>query len=360
MRPQASAQERTKAPGQANVASARFALHTPGMDSLRGLGSVPLLDPSRSRLVVEAPGDGPGFWAGGPSALFDPKDRAFYLSYRLRRPLGAGRGGLTRVARSANGIRYTTIWEASKEDFGTTSIERSCLVKAGDRHWRLYVSYVDPVDGRWCIDLIEASSPDGFDPARRRKVLRADDIAAEGVKDPYVFRVGAAWFMFAPYGPRDTVRPGSDPDELHRTAEGNVFATGRILHPTGLAVSADGISFRWLGDAITTGGSGAWDRSVARVSTVVHTPPVFTVFYDGRSGDGDVYEDRTGYAVSLDLRSFTKVTCAGPALASPYASGSLRYLDAVHLPAEGRLLYYFEMARADGAHELRVDEVQLP
>jgi hypothetical protein len=54
------------------------------------------------------------------------------------------------------------------------------------------------------------------------------------------------------------------------------------------------------------------------------------------------------------------VTCAGPALASPYASGSLRYLDAVHLPAEGRLLYYFEMARADGAHELRVDEVQLP
>ena len=69
---------------------------------------------------------------------------------------------------------------------------------------------------------------------------------------------------------------------------------------------------------------------------------------------------RTGYAVSLDLRSFTKVTCAGPALASPYASGSLRYLDAVHLPAEGRLLYYFEMARADGAHELRVDEVRLP
>jgi hypothetical protein len=34
-------------------------------------------------------------------------------------------------------------------------------------------------------------------------------------------------------------------------------------------------------------------------------------------------------------------------------------MDAVHLPAERRLFYYFEMARPDGAHELRVEEVQL-
>jgi hypothetical protein len=329
------------------------------MDSLRRLASFPLPDPTRSRLVVEAPGDGPGFWAGGPSAVFDQQDRAFYLSYRLRRPLGAGRGGVTRVARSTDGLSFATIWEASKEDFATTSIERSSLVKAADGLWRLYVSYVDPADGRWCIDVIEASSPDRFDARLRRKVLRADDIAAEGVKDPYVFRVGPAWFMFAPYGPRDTVRPGSNPDELHRTVEGNVFATGRILHPTGLAVSADGVSFQWLGDAVVPGGSAAWDRSVARVSTVVHVPPVFTVFYDGRTGEGDFYEDRTGYAVSLDLRTFTKVTVDRPALQSPHASGSLRYLDAVHLPDDRRLFYYFEMARADGAHELRVDEVEL-
>ncbi|HKG84940.1 MAG TPA: hypothetical protein VKB16_17555, partial [Beijerinckiaceae bacterium] len=63
------------------------------MDSLRRLGSFPLPDPARSRLVVEPPGDGPGFWAGGPSAVFDPDDGLFYLSYRLRRPLGSGRGG---------------------------------------------------------------------------------------------------------------------------------------------------------------------------------------------------------------------------------------------------------------------------
>ena len=329
------------------------------MDSLRRVGSFPLPEPSRSRLVVEAPGDGPGYWAGAPSALFDPDEGAFYLSYRLRRPLQAGRGGVTRVARSEDGVRFETVWEASKEAFGTTSIERSCLVKAGEGCWRLYVSYVDPGDGRWCIDLLEAPSPERFDAGRRRKVLRAADIDAEGVKDPYVFRVGAAWFMFVPYGPRGTVHAGSSEDQLHRTEAGNVFATGRILHPTGLAVSDDGVAFRWLGDAVATGPAGAWDRSVARVSTIVHAPPVFTVFYDGRTGDGDVYEDRTGYAVSLDLRTFTKVTHAGPALQSPHASGSLRYLDAVHLPAQRRLLYYFEMARPDGAHDLRVDEVRL-
>lgn len=292
--------------------------------------------------------------------MFDPEERAFYLSYRLRRPLGSGRGGVTRVARSTDGCSFTTIWEAGKDAFETTSIERSCLVKAGEGHWRLYVSYVDPADGRWCIDLLEASSPDRFDPGTRRKVLRADDIDAEGVKDPYVVRVGPAWLMFAPYGPRASVRSGSNEDELHRTREGNVFATGRILHPTGLAVSADGVSFRWLGDAIAPGGASAWDRSVARVSTVVHTPPVFTLFYDGRTGEGDFYEDRTGYAVSLDLRRFTKVTVDGPAVVSPHASGSFRYLDAVHIPAEGRLFYYFEMARPDGAHELRAEEVRLP
>jgi hypothetical protein len=329
------------------------------MDSLRRLGSLPLPDPARSRLVVEPPGDGPGFWAGGPSAVIDPDDGLFYLSYRLRRPLGSGRGGVTRVARSEDGFTFTTIWEAGKDDFGTTSIERSCLVKVGIGHWRLYVSYVDPADGRWRIDLLEASSPDRFDPKQRRKVLRADDIDAEGVKDPYVVRVGSAWLMFAPYGPRATIRPGSNEDELHRTVEGNVFATGRILHPTGLAISADGVSFQWLGDAIAPGGAGTWDRSVARVSTIVHIPPVFTVFYDGRTGEGDFYEDRTGYAVSLDLRSFTKVTVDEPAVASPHASGSFRYMDAVHLPAERRLFYYFEMARPDGAHEMRVEEVQL-
>jgi len=124
-------------------------------------------------------------------------------------------------------------------------------------------------------------------------------------------------------------------------------------------VSADGVAFRWLGDAVVPGGPGRWDRNVARVSTVLALPPVFIVFYDGRTGEGDIYEDTTGCAISFDLRTFTKVTVEGPLLRSPYGSGCLRYLDALHLPEEGRVLYYYELARPDGAHELRLSEVQL-
>ncbi|MBI3969708.1 MAG: hypothetical protein HY332_00345 [Chloroflexi bacterium] len=330
------------------------------MDSLRRIGALLLFDPAGGKLVVGPPGDGPGFWAGAPSALRDPVEGRFYLSYRLRRPLRQGRGGVTRVAASADGRRFDTIWEATKEQFESTSIERSCLVKGDDGVWRLYVSYVDGATGKWRIDLLEAPTPDGFAPAQRREVLTADDVNAEGVKDPYVLRVGLAWYMFVPYGPRATVAPASNHEALHGGDTGNVFATGRILHATGLAVSADGIHFRWLGDAVTTGGPGSWDRSVARVSTVLHTPPVFTVFYDGRTGDGDTYEDTTGYAVTLDLRTFTKVTVDGPLLHSPHASGCLRYLDTVHIPEQRRILYYYEMARPDGAHELRMSEVELP
>jgi hypothetical protein len=329
------------------------------MDSIRSLGVPPLFDPAAGQLVAGPPGDGPGFWAGAPSALRDPADGRFYLSYRLRRPLQEGRGGATRIAAGDDGVRFQTIWEATREQFDSPSIERCCLVKVADGLWRLYASYVDGATGKWRIDLLEAPAPAQFDPRRRRKVLTADDVDSEGVKDPYVLRVGPGWLMFVPYGPRSSVAAGASPQAMHGTAAGNVFATGLIAHPTGLAVSADGVTFRWLGDAVPPGGPGAWDRSVARVSCVVYRPPVFAVFYDGRTGEGDVYEDKTGCAISLDLRTFTKVTAGGPLLRSPYASGCLRYLEAVHLPDEQRILYYYEMARPDGAHELRVSAAAL-
>lgn len=322
------------------------------MERRHWFGVPPLFDPADGITVLEPPGTGAGNWAGAPSAIHD--NGKFYLSYRLRRPLAEGRGWTTRIDESVDGIHFTNIWAAYKEDFGSTSIERSALAKTLDGRFRLYVSYVDAGRNRWVIDMLEADSPAGFDPRTRRTVLDPDDIDSEGVKDPFVAIIGRMYYMFASHGPRGTLAPGASEDALHGT--GNIFTTGLVAHPTGLAVSEDGIHFRWLGDIIHPGDEGSWDSNVARMSCLLYQPPVWNVFYDGRTGKGDVYEDRTGLAVTTDLRHFDKVSVSGPVLQSPWGSGALRYMDV--LPVGDHIYYYYECCRPDGSHETRVNVVE--
>lgn len=316
------------------------------------LGMPPMFDPAKGTTVRAPLGAGPGFWAGAPGVIFDDEAGKFYLCYRLRRPLKEGRGFECRVAESEDGFNFRDIWTGTKEQFNSPSIERSALLKTPEGRFRIYVSYVSGDNGKWQIDVLEADSPEGFDPATRQMVLHPDDVDSEGVKDPYIFILGGMYYMFVPYGPKSGIEAESNQDQLHGT--GNVFATSRIKHPTGLAVSPDGLKFRWMGDTVVPGEG--WDRNVARVSCVLWVPPVFCVFYDGRTGQGDVYEDRTGLSVSLDLVNYHKVTPDAPILQSPEGSGALRYMDAV--PVGDEVFYYYEYCRADGSHELRVTKVR--
>jgi hypothetical protein len=81
-------------------------------------------------------------------------------------------------------------------------------------------------------------------------------------------------------------------------------------------------------------------------------PPFFVVYYSGRGSVEETYEDRTGVAVSVDLKRFHKLSDDAPLLVSPEASGALRYMDAALVGDE--VLYYYEYAKADGAHEIRM------
>ena len=94
--------------------------------------------PDRSRVVVEPPGAGDGFWAGAPSAA--EGDGYIYLAYRLRRPLGEGRGYAVVVARSADGERFEEVVRIGKEQMGAESLERPALVRTPEGAWRLYLS----------------------------------------------------------------------------------------------------------------------------------------------------------------------------------------------------------------------------
>lgn len=43
------------------------------------VGTLPLFDPTDGIVVAEPPGEGDGYWAGGPSAIFDRKMGAILL-----------------------------------------------------------------------------------------------------------------------------------------------------------------------------------------------------------------------------------------------------------------------------------------
>jgi hypothetical protein len=69
------------------------------------------------------------------------------------------------------------------------------------------------------------------------------------------------------------------------------------------------------------------------------------------------YEEKTGAALTSDLRTFQRLSTEAPALTSPHASGSLRYMAAV---CAGKTTYlYYEYARPDGSHELRMNKVSI-
>lgn len=291
-------------------------------------GSALLPRPDESTVVIAPPGAGLGYWAGAPSAALG--DDGIYLAYRLRRPIGAGRGYAIAVARSADGVHFETLTTIRREQVRADSLERPGLVRDRAGRWRLYLSCATPGTKHWRIELLEAATPAAFDASRRQVVLPGDE--KTGVKDP-VIRLNGAWQMWA------CCHPLADPANADRMV-------------TDYATSSDGLDWTWHGTALS-GRPGYWDSRGTRVSAVWRDGDRVIAYYDGRATAAENYEERTGIAVGTEPESLVALG-THPAAESPYAGGGLRYLDVLELPAGRRRLYY-EMARPDGAHELRTE-----
>ena len=278
--------------------------------------------------VVVVPEDPrPGAWAGGPSALLDGD--TWWLAYRLRRPVGEGRGYANVLARSADGVHFTPVLQRTRDEFGAESLERPALVRTADGRWRMYVSCATPGTKHWRVDLLEAGTPEGLATAVPRTVLPGDEGAA--VKDPVVRHDGRQWHLWA------SVHPLDDP-----------AATDRMT--TEHATSPDGVSWTWQGTALA-GRPGSWDARGVRFATVVLDGDRSWALYDGRATEAENWEERTGLAVRSGGGRFTAEP-DGPLLQSPHAPGGLRYADVVALP-DGSTRWFYEATRDDGAHELR-------
>jgi hypothetical protein len=286
-----------------------------------------------SDVVVDPPADGPGAWAGAPSAVV--VGDVTYLAYRLRRPVGEGRGYLNVVARSEDGVAFETVAEVRREELGAESLERPALVRTRDGRWRLYVSAATPGSKHWRVDLLEAEDPGRLAAASARTVIAGDDTA--GVKDPVLLWERGTWHLWA------SVHPLADPDHTDRMT-------------TEYATSEDGRAWRWHGTALS-GRPRAWDARGTRVTSVLTDGGQLWAAYDGRATAAENWEERTGTArASRRPTGLYGVLTSDPrvAAASPHSPHGLRYVTAVRA-RDGGLRLYYEVTRPDGAHELRTE-----
>jgi hypothetical protein len=288
---------------------------------------VPRLD--RSRVVVPPPRAADGYWAGAPSACVG--DGVIHLAYRLRRPVGHGRGYAVVIARSADGERFETVRVIGTDELATESLERPALVVTEDGTFRLYVSCATTGTKHWRVEMMEAADPASFDPAAAGVVLPGSELV--GVKDPVIIRVGGKWHLWA------SCHPLADPDEADQMV-------------TDYATSADGLAWTWHGTVLSAR-PGHWDARGVRLTAVVPHDGRTFAYYDGRASAAENYEERTGLAVGDGFGMLVQYGDA-PVAESPYGRGGLRYLCALPVPGAGWRLYY-EATRADGAHELRTE-----
>ncbi len=294
--------------------------------------ALPIPSPEDSSVIVAAPGDGAGFWAGGPSAV-RATDGTFWLAYRLRRPHGVGRGYANVIARSSDGVAFETVTTLAREDFTCDSLERPALVQLADGSWRIYVSCATPGTDHWRVDAIDAADPGAFRAADAHTVLEGD-LHSVGVKDPVIKLIDGAWHMWLCCHPLD------DPEATDRMT--TVYGT-----------SADGLTWQ-LHDTVLRGTPGQWDSRGARIAEVLYRDGRWQAYYDGRASKAENAEERTGRATGERPDALAKV---GDVIGTgPDGTWSLRYTSGVELPAGGLRLYY-ETKRLDGAHDLRTEYV---
>jgi len=279
-----------------------------------------------STVVIDPPGAGDGFWAGGPSIVHD--DGAFFLAYRLRRPVDLGRGYANVVARSTDGIAFETVATVLAEDFRCASLERPALIRRPDGGWRLYVSCSTPGSKHWWVEALDTApgqGPEGLTGGTRTVVLPGD--ANTAWKDAVVSRDGDAWRMWAC---RHLLDRGED--EADRMQ--GWFAS-----------SADGLAWTVQRPALLPTAN-SWDQRGVRVTSAWEWHGKWLATYDGRASAAENWYERTGVAVGASPDEFVAV--GGPI---DRKGRTLRYVTVAHLPDGLRL--YFETQRADGAKDLQ-------
>lgn len=305
---------------------------------------------TNGQIIRNPVGNDKGYWVGAPGAFYAADEKAWYVTYRIRRPRGVepDRGGEARICRSTDLVNWQDIWTTTKDKYNSASIERSAIRKRADGQWFYITSYVDPADGRWCVVSLKASDPSRFDVAARKTIFTAAPLGLEGIKDPWIYEQDGRFYMILSIA-LPTTRTS---DKSHSTLD--IYNTGECVSATGVAVSTDLENWEWKGVVLQPEATG-WDCYCRRINSFIKQGGKYYAFYDGSASHLENYEEKTGVAVSEDLKSWKPLTPKGPVYTSPFASTSLRYIDAQII--DGKSFVFYEFARQDGAHDLRLLQV---
>lgn len=279
--------------------------------------NLPIPGSSPFDIVAKAPGHGPQWWAGAPSAVRLP-DGSFALAYRAR--YGSGEHDELVLANSADGVHFETVATLNKRRYGAAMTERAALVFLSDGAWRLYTSFATPDSLHWWVGLIEAESLAGLAQQPQKVVFPGD--AATGVKDPVVRYDGSRWNAWLCHHLLDI--PGEE-DRME----------------TAWSTSDDGLTWS---DPVTVlrGRSGEWDGRGTRLTAIL---PGGKATYDGRASKEENWFERTGIA---------SPTASGGFKGQGESVSTARYLDVVPL-RNGDVRIYYEQVLPDQSHELRTE-----
>lgn len=311
-------------------------------------------DPISDPIIMEPEAAAPNYWVGCASAL--AMDERILLTFRRRRPRGtaAERGwqiGIAELNLDLDPSSLQEIVTIHKDELGTSSMERSCLVPSADSGFELYISYVDPADDRWRVDVVPARELSAIDVTERREVFTAGSIGEEGVKDPRVVHTPNGEYMILSVA-RARVDAGVG---NHAHATQDIYNTDQAISLTALARRGEDGGWKYTGAVLTPPAEG-WDSNVTRVGSVLPVANGYVGFYDGESSWERNYEELAGLAFSPDLHRWERLSTEGPYRRSGGATDSIRYVDAVDI--NGRTHLFYELTRPDGAHDLRVHRLE--
>jgi hypothetical protein len=289
--------------------------------------AVPIVvpEPKAAEVAIAAPGSGPGWWAGGASAVVDD-DGSIVLAYRLRAPVGQGRGIANVIARSSDGVNFETICTLQKEEFDADSLERPWIVRLPSGAWRVYISSNTPGTKHWKVEAIDAVDPSAFEA--KNKVVTLPGDADWGVKDPVIKFHNGQWHVWLCCHPLE--RP-QDADRME----------------TRYGTSPDGLAWN-MGPTVISGRAGMWDERGARVADVMFAGDQVVAYYDGCATAEQDTEEFLGIAMGT-LGALASLS--DEPITSQFGSGSLRYPAIVDLPNGDQRIYY-ETTNESGAHDL--------